>query len=128
MHKPSIQSLHNQYYQFTTEQHASLILQYSKTTKEWKLASYSCRHCGNSFKGLATCHKHFGVCKELNTTKRRKSIMPIQVITKNGQRMYRYGDSGKLYADRKDAEKQAAAMYASGYREPMKDMKDMKKK
>ena len=52
--------------------------------------------------------------------------MPIQVITQNGQKMYRYGDSGKLYADRKDAEKQAAAMYAAGYREPMKDMKDKK--
>jgi hypothetical protein len=42
--------------------------------------------------------------------------------------MYRYGDSGKLYADRKDAEKQAAAIMASGYREPMKDMKQMKDK
>jgi hypothetical protein len=49
--------------------------------------------------------------------------MPIQVVTQNGQRMYRYGDSGKLYKDRKDAEKQAAAIIASGYKEPKKDMK-----
>jgi hypothetical protein len=40
--------------------------------------------------------------------------------------MYRYGDSGKLYKDRKDAEKQAAAIFASGYKEPMKNMKDKK--
>ncbi len=43
-----------------------------------------------------------------------------------GERMYRYGDSGKLYKDRSDAEKQAAAMYASGYKEPKTDMKDKK--
>jgi uncharacterized C2H2 Zn-finger protein len=46
--------------------------------------------------------------------------MPIQVVTKNGERYYRYGDSGKLYKDRKDAEKQAQAVYASGYKEPKK--------
>lgn len=41
-----------------------------------------------------------------------------------GQKMYRWGDSGKLYKERSDAEKQAAAAYASGY----KDKKDMKQK
>jgi uncharacterized C2H2 Zn-finger protein len=46
--------------------------------------------------------------------------MPIQVVTKNGERYYRYGDSGKLYKDRKDAEKQEKAVYASGYKEPKK--------
>ena len=54
--------------------------------------------------------------------------MPIQTLMIKGERMYRYGDSGKLYKDRSDAEKQAAAMYASGYREPMKDNKDSKGK
>ena len=46
--------------------------------------------------------------------------MPIQTLMIKGERMYRYGDSGKLYKDRKDAEKQAAAIIASGYKEPMK--------
>ena len=46
--------------------------------------------------------------------------MPIQTIMVKGQRMYRYGDTGKLYNNRADAEKQAQAIYASGYREPMK--------
>jgi hypothetical protein len=54
--------------------------------------------------------------------------MPIQTLMIKGERMYRYGDSGKLYKERKDAEKQAQAMYAAGYREAMKDSKDMKDK
>ena len=49
--------------------------------------------------------------------------MPIQTITVKGEKMYRWGDSGKLYHNRADAEKQAAAAYASGYKEPKKDMK-----
>ena len=124
MHKPTIQSLHNQHYHFTIDEPGALLLQYSKILKEWKFVKYSCRHCGNTYKTV----KHFDNCKELNTIKRRNSFVPIQVITKNGQRMYRYGDTGKLYADRKDAEKQAAAIHAAGYREPIKDMKDKKSK
>jgi hypothetical protein len=53
--------------------------------------------------------------------------MPIQTVMIKGQRMYRYGDSGKPYKNRADAEKQAAAIHASGYKEPMKQMKDKNK-
>lgn len=49
--------------------------------------------------------------------------MPIQTVMIKGEKMYRWGDSGKLYKQRSDAEKQAAAAYASGYKEPKKDMK-----
>jgi hypothetical protein len=42
--------------------------------------------------------------------------MPVQKITKGGMTMYRYGDSGKMYKTREEAEKQGRAMYASGYR------------
>jgi hypothetical protein len=38
--------------------------------------------------------------------------------------MYRYGDTGKLYKDRMDAEKQAAAIRSAGY----KEKKDITKK
>jgi hypothetical protein len=48
--------------------------------------------------------------------------MPIQTLTIKGEKMYRWGDSGKLYRNRSDAEKQATAAYASGYKEPKKDM------
>lgn len=44
--------------------------------------------------------------------------MPIQRITKGGEKYYRYGTSGKLYKNRRDAEKQARAIYAAGYKEP----------
>lgn len=47
-------------------------------------------------------------------------MMPIQKVQKNGETYYRYGQSGKLYRNRADAEKQAAAIHASGYKEPMK--------
>jgi hypothetical protein len=122
MHKPSIQSIHNEHYHFTDEQPGALLLQYSKILNCWKFVKYSCRACGNTYKTV----KHFSTCKELNNIKKREYVVPIQVVTKNGQRMYRYGDSGKLYADRKDAEKQAQAAYASGYKEPKTNMKEKK--
>ena len=42
--------------------------------------------------------------------------MPIQRITKDGEVYFRWGSSGKMYKKREDAEKQAAAAYASGYK------------
>ena len=42
--------------------------------------------------------------------------MPVQKITRMGKTKYRFGDSGKLYDNREDAEKQQRAAYASGYR------------
>ena len=46
--------------------------------------------------------------------------MPIQSVTVKGQKYYRYGTSGKLYRNSADAEKQAAAIHAAGYKEPAK--------
>jgi len=45
--------------------------------------------------------------------------MPVhEVRNKSGKIIgYRYGQTGKLYKKREDAEKQARAIYASGYRE-----------
>ncbi len=42
--------------------------------------------------------------------------MPVQKITRGGMTMYRYGDSGKMYKTKNEAEMQGRAMYASGYR------------
>ena len=127
MQKPTIQSLHENYYRFLDPSIMVVTQHFDKTTKEWKFVNYRCKLCDNSFKTVTTASKHHAVCKELNTIKKKQlkeKLMPIQVVTKNGQRMYRYGDSGKLYADRKDAEKQAQAIMASGY----KEKKDMDKK
>jgi len=95
----------------------SIIHQYSQTTKQWKFTGYRCLHCENIFKTDVGIHKHQSLCKELNTIKKREVFMPIQVITVGGERMYRYGDTGKLYKNRMDAEKQARAAHASGYKE-----------
>ena len=104
----------------------SIIHQYSQTTKQWKFSGYRCLYCENVFKTDLGIHKHQSICKELNTIKKKREVfMPIQVITVRGERMYRYGDTGKLYKNRIDAEKQAAAIRASGYKEK-NDMKENK--
>ena len=46
--------------------------------------------------------------------------MPIQTVKRGGKTYYRYGSSGKEYPTREQAEKQARAIHASGYREKKK--------
>ncbi len=42
--------------------------------------------------------------------------MPVQRIVKNGKVQYRWGNHGKLYPTRAQAEAQGRAAYASGYK------------
>lgn len=84
----------------------------------WKPVGYLCSLCNRSLKTEKSVAKHLEVCAELNTTKEK--YMPIQRVMKNGEVYYRWGDQGKLYKDKKDAEKQAQAAYASGYKEEPK--------
>lgn len=49
--------------------------------------------------------------------------MPIHKITRGGTVYYRYGESGKEYRTRAEAEKQAAAIKASQAREAEKKKK-----
>jgi hypothetical protein len=85
----------------------------------WHVVYYGCRYCDRTYKNRIVADKHMEKCL-INTTKQKtkeeNKFMPIQAIMKNGKRMYRWGDSGKLYEKREDAEKQAAAAYASGYK------------
>lgn len=123
MQKPTIQSVHKEYYHFEEPSIMSLIQQFDSKTKEWKFLHYRCKLCDNSFKSVTTAIKHHSLCKIINTTKKRKDPeVPIQVVTIKGERYYKWGDSGKPYKNRADAEKQARAAYASGYKEPKKDM------
>ena len=46
--------------------------------------------------------------------------MPVHKITQGRQTYYRWGDHGKMYKTKAEAERQGRAAYASGYREPMK--------
>jgi hypothetical protein len=118
MYKPSIHKIHKEHDIFGKEISVVLIHQYNTTVREWKFHGYRCKYCDVSLKGVKSVMKHPSICKTINTTKKQKEKeVPIQVITQNGKRMYRYGDTGKLYPNRADAEKQAAAIIASGYKE-----------
>ena len=45
--------------------------------------------------------------------------MPIHKVTKNGKTVgYQWGESGKVYRTREAAERQARAIFASGYKKP----------
>lgn len=85
---------------------------------KWVFATYACEYCNETYKTVKYCSKHEIQCKTINTLKKQREElnMPIQRITKGGETWYRWGQSGKLYRNRADAEKQAAAAYASGYR------------
>lgn len=97
------------------------IWQQDKKTKIWKVVAYGCVHCDNIVKSLHNITKHIENCKDLQERKRIKEFkyMPIQTVTIDGEKMYRYGDTGKLYKDRKDAEIQARSFYSAGYRESL---------
>jgi hypothetical protein len=123
MTKQSIHDIYKQHSVFSEEVRIAVIQQYSPITKQWKFVQYRCLLCDSPFKSTNRVEHHKAICKAINTTKKEKE-MPIQVITVKGERMYRWGDTGKLYRNRADAEKQAAAAYASGY----KEKKDMKQK
>lgn len=43
--------------------------------------------------------------------------MPVQMIKRGGETYYRYGESGKEYRTREQAERQGAAIRSSGYNE-----------
>lgn len=50
-------------------------------------------------------------------TKGQRNNMPVHKSYKNGRAVgWRWGRSGKVYATRAEAERQARAIYASGYK------------
>ena len=124
MTKQSIHDIHKQHNVFSEEVRIAVIQQYSPITKQWKFVQYRCLLCDSPFKSTNRVEHHKAICKAINTTKKEKE-MPIQVITVKGERMYRYGDTGKLYRTKAEAEQQMRAMYAAGYKGP-KEKKDAK--
>ena len=82
----------------------------------WVIISYACQYCDTTFKTVKYCAKHEEKCKSINTLKQLKeqSNMPVQRIYKGGEVYYRWGDQGKLYKNREDAEAQGRAAYALG--------------
>jgi hypothetical protein len=41
--------------------------------------------------------------------------MPMQIKIVNGKKLWRYGDTGKWFPTKEQAEEQMRAMYAAGY-------------
>ena len=93
-----------------------IITTYRYQNKKWIEFNKRCSICD---KVLAKTGYNTHNCKSINTLSEEK-FMPIQRIVKNGEVYYRWGDHGKMYKDRKDAEKQAQAAYAHGYKENKK--------
>ena len=93
-----------------------------KYGKQFEFLGYKCSDCGRPFSDDSLVDKHVLVC--VAKEKINKSIendedefMPIQRVTVKGEDYYRWGQHGTLYKNRNDAEKQAQAAHASGYRE-----------
>ena len=98
---------------------------------QWQLFRYGCPNCEKNYKNIEYAQKHIIQCT-INTNKQKQKEllreakhMPVQKIMKNGEAYYRWGDTGKEYRNRADAEAQGRAAYASGYREPT-DTKDQR--
>lgn len=43
-------------------------------------------------------------------------VMPVRKLTINGETFYQWGQTGKMYKKREDAEKQGYAIEAQGYK------------
>ena len=85
----------------------------------WIFMGYRCMKCDKVMHDEDIIQKHHIICaKTLKINREDEESMPIQRVEKNGETYYRYGQSGKLYKNRSDAEKQAQAIHASGYQEP----------
>jgi hypothetical protein len=101
---------------------------YRKVNDIWTVVRYGCPNCEKNYKTVQYAQKHIEQCR-INTIKRldREELknMPIQAIMRNGKRYYRWGDTGKLYEKREDAEAQARAAYASGYKENERKASEM---
>jgi hypothetical protein len=91
---------------------------FAKINKHWCHVGFLCSQCDMVFSHPFVVKNHKNICERLNTIQGTE-FMPIQVVMQNGTRYYRWGDSGKLYTNIKDAQAQAQAVYASGYKDPI---------
>lgn len=98
---------------------------YRRQNFEWILWGWGCPQC------LYATSRRTGVPRHRAQECRARRVpeeqdMPIQVIERNGRRMYRWGSQGREYATRQQAEQQARAAYAAGYRENKSTKPEMK--
>lgn len=103
----------------------NIIKLYQRKKHGWFISGYKCGNCLKHFakfgeplrKHLETCNivRHCVDDEEIV----EDNIMPIREVRNNQGKTigYQWGSSGKIYRNREDAEKQARAIYASGYKE-----------
>ena len=92
--------------------------------KKWKTVGYKCMNCGKTMSKTNVAINHPLICtNELKiNTLQEEEIMPVHRVIKNGETYFKWGDTGKLYKTKEEAEKQGRAIYAQGYKQ-----KDQKK-
>jgi hypothetical protein len=88
----------------------------------WKLVGYSCPVCHATFRYHEPLRKHLSRCEEKfsHVLEDYEDIdMPVKEVKNSEGKIigYRWGSTGKIYRKREDAERQARAIYASGYKE-----------
>lgn len=90
---------------------------YIRKNKVWQHQTNYCMKCKKNVSARNT-DKHLSICTEINTTK--ENDMPVRRVIKNGTVYYQWGEQGKLYESKAQAEKQGQAVYAQGYKKEKK--------
>lgn len=90
-----------------------LITVYKYRNKKWEHYNSYCIRCEKTI-GKNQSLRHDENCPNINTIK--EFSMPVQRVIQNGKTYYKWGEHGKLYDKKEDAEKQGRAAYASGYK------------
>ena len=90
-----------------------MVTVYKYKNKKWEHFNSYCKRCDKVIcKNMAKSHPDN--CEVINTIK--EIDMPVRRVVQNGKVYYQWGEHGKLYEKKEDAEKQGRAAYASGYK------------
>lgn len=92
---------------------SDMITVYKYRNKKWEHYNSFCNRCQRTI-GRLQSKTHLDSCEQINTI--TEIEMPVRRIIQNGKVYYQWGEHGKLYEKKEDAEKQGQAAYASGYK------------
>jgi hypothetical protein len=90
---------------------------YNRKNRVWEHITNYCNICKKNVSAKNT-DKHLSICEQINTIK--ENDMPVRRVVKNGKIYYQWGEQGKLYESKEQAEKQGQAVYAQGYKKEKK--------
>lgn len=89
---------------------------YKLVAGAWTHIGFKCHECEKTMSDMEVVRNHKNICKRINTLSKETEDMPVQQVRVDGKIMYRWGDHGKAYPTKQEAEAQARAAYASGYK------------